>query len=517
VKSDGWPVKKTTVAIGCGEDRIEALYKAFRALGGIGKWVKPGMNVLLKPNVMTAMGTPGVTHIDMLKGLAQLCKEAGAREIMVGENPVCGMPSRKHFELSGYDTALESIGCKVVYFDEEPWVYKVQLDNFCLKDMHVPKSLADADVWITVPVAKTHIACVTTLGLKNSHGILPDEDKARHHRGRAHAGTSLWEKFVDITHACPPHLCVTDMFHAMEGQGPAFGDVVEMKLVVAGEDVVACDAVVEELMGIDSMRESPLIGIAHRRGVGMGDISGIEVVGEKIENHRKKFRRAIWRPDENAPQGLVMLVGDVCYGGCQMILSYLIDVSRFTAAKDAREFGPVYVLCGENPPPPSESRFVLVFGDCAIYSTWHYDYRKKGKKIGPWWARRPGYVDVPGCCPVQLAWFRGYGKLLTGYATVASLTNGVEIVEAEEYTFAEGVPLEKNPRRWTWDNVFAARYAKEIAESNQPKYIYENESLKGDRIQGRNPLTVDRVNPDDFSSIYTVESYGKVMHRRHAP
>src|SRR5574341_2055432 len=294
-------MKKTTVAVGYGEDRIEAINRAFQALGGIGKWVKPGMKVLLKPNLMTSMGTPAITHIDMLKGLAVLCREAGAGEVMVGENPVCGMPARKHFEMSGYDTALESIGCRVVYFDEEPWVYKLQADNFCLRDMHVPKSLAEADLWITVPVAKTHVACVTTLGLKNSHGILPDEDKARHHRGRPHAGTSLWEKFVDITHACPPHLCVTDMFHAMEGQGPAFGDTVEMKIVVAGEDVTACDRVVEELMGIDSLRESPLISISHRRGVGMGDMAGIEVVGEKIENHRKKFRRAIWRPDENAP------------------------------------------------------------------------------------------------------------------------------------------------------------------------------------------------------------------------
>lgn len=510
-------LKKSKVAVGYGNDRIECLRQAFSALGGIGQWVKPGHRVLLKPNIMAAMGTPGITHIDMLKGLYLLCKEAGAREVMVGENPVCGMPSRKHFEGTGYTRALEQIGCKVVYFDEEDWVYRYRPENFCLKDMHIPRAIATSDLWITVPVAKTHEACVTTLGIKNSHGILPDEDKARHHRGRPEAGTSLWEKFVDILATCKPDLCVTDMFQAMEGQGAAFGKIVEPKLVVVSDDVVAGDTVVQELMGIDSLTEAPLTRIAHQRGIGLADISQIEVVGERIENHRRKFVRAKWYPDVDMPEGLVMLVGDVCHGGCQMILRYLIDTCQIALGKEAREFGPTYILCGDNPPPPPEDKFILVFGDCAIYSTWHYRYRQRPKKIGPWWAPRPGYADVPGCCPLQLGWIRGFANLLRGYAPLVSLLDGLEIIEAEQYSFAEGVPLEKNPRRWTWDKEWARKYAHEIAASRPPAYIYAaNENIKGNRLkEGVRPVEMDIALPQDYSRIQTVESYSLKINPKH--
>jgi len=500
---------KTQVAVATGPDRVAAVRKAFELLGGIGRWVKPGHKVLLKPNIMAPQGSPATTHVDTLKGLYLLCKEAGAAEVAVGENSVCGIPPRKAFEFKGVDTALRSLGLRVVYFDEEPWVYRKNLDNFCLKDCHVPRALDEADVWIDVPVAKTHEACLTTLGIKNLHGILPDEDKARHHRGRWEAGSSLWEKFVDILALARPTLTVCDMFQAMEGEGPAFGDLVDMGLIVASEDTVACDAVVEALMGFQKF-EVPLSRIAHQRGLGNADVDRMEILGESIAQRRKIFQRAQWRPDQGSPAGIKLLVGDVCHGGCQMLLRYFIATSSAVYAKDEKEFGRVYILCGDHPPPPPEDRFILVFGDCAIYSTWHYSYRQKPKKIGPWWNPRPAYVDVPGCCPVQMAWLRSFTNLTRGYSPLLGQMDAVEVMEARQYSFAEGVPLEKNPRRWNWDPEFARRYAKEIAASRPPKYIYaENESLKGDRLQGRDPTQLDIVHPTDFKHLTTVESYNR--------
>jgi uncharacterized protein (DUF362 family) len=471
--------RRATVAIGQGDDRIRALRAAFQALGGIGQWVKPGHTVLLKPNMMTAMGTPTVTHVDTLRGLAELCKEAGAKRVLVGENSVCGMNTRTHFEFAGLHDALARCGCEVVYFEEDDWVYVRRDENFCLKDLHLPKSLVEADVWITVPVAKTHEATDTTLGIKNLHGVLADEDKARHHRGRPEMGSSLHEKFVDILLAAKPTLCVCDMFHAAEGQAPAFGDIVEMGLCVASADTVACDAVVEQLMGFDNL-EGSLTRCAHQRGAGQGDIGYIDVVGEPIVKHRRRFRRALWRPTGNEGYGLEVYSGDVCHGGCQMLIRYIIDASKLGFQKDARELGPLYILCGLHPPPPPDDRFVVVYGDCAIYSTWHYSYRQNPRMVGPWWKPRPAYVDVPGCCPLGLQWLWRIHDLVRGYASVMSFLDGIRIYESEQYTFAKGVPPEKNPRRWHYDPAFARRYANEIRDSHPPAYVYANESIKGD-------------------------------------
>jgi len=113
--------------------------------------------------------------------------------------------------------------------------------------------------------------------------------------------------------------------------------------------------------------------------------------------------------------------------------------------------------------------------------------------IGPWWKRRPAYVDVKGCCPVQLEWLRSLSELCDGYEPLLGLMDGVKLIETREYTFAEGVPLEKNPRRWTWDPEWARKYAREIAESRPPKYIYaRNESIKGLTLREKDPY-IDEV------------------------
>ncbi len=117
----GLTTDKSIVSIASGKDRVDAVNRAFEHLGGVGKYVKSGDKVLLKTNMMTAMGVPTITHIDTLKGLFFLCKDAGAKEVIITDKPVCGMPSRMHFEFSGYAKALERMGAKVVYFDEGEW------------------------------------------------------------------------------------------------------------------------------------------------------------------------------------------------------------------------------------------------------------------------------------------------------------------------------------------------------------------------------------------------------------
>jgi uncharacterized protein (DUF362 family) len=470
---------KARVAIGAGRDRIEAADNAMAALGGIENWVKPGDRVLLKPNIMSAGSAPMITHIDLLKGLYCLLKDAGASEVIVGENSVCGLSPRKQMDYTGYHQALLRLGCKVVFFDEDEWVYCRCDDNVCLQDMHLPRSLVEADLWITVPVMKTHIATGSTLGLKNSHGILADEDKARHHRTRPASRTSLWDKFVDILAAARPDLCVMDAFEAMEGQGPSHGHMVQMGLVLASDDVVACDAVTDALMGFANL-ESPLPRIAHQRGLGIADMERIEVVGEPLEKHRRDFIKAVPGDEPgHDPEGLVVLRGDVCRGGCGMPLCLITDTFKKVIGPDLADLGPLYVLCGLDPPEPPDDRFIFVFGDCAIYSTWHMRYRRRPARIGPWWKPKPGYVEVPGCPPLSLVWIREFAKLVTGYAPMMSMTSLVDFVESATFTFGEGVPLEKNPRRWQWDPAFKKRYAKEIAQSGAPDYIYDDERVKG--------------------------------------
>ena len=95
---------------------------------------------------------------------------------------------------------------------------------------------------------------------------------------------------VDINAVLRPKLTVIDGFYALEGPGPIRGYPVKMDLIIAGRDPVATDATACRIMGIDPY-EVYHIRRAYEKGFGEIDSARIHVVGERIENVKRKFRR----------------------------------------------------------------------------------------------------------------------------------------------------------------------------------------------------------------------------------
>jgi hypothetical protein len=81
---------QTQLAIAHGTDRIQTTRAALDALGGMQRFVQKGDVVMLKPNV--AFDRPpalaATTHPDSLRAVAQLVLEAGARQVIVADNPI---------------------------------------------------------------------------------------------------------------------------------------------------------------------------------------------------------------------------------------------------------------------------------------------------------------------------------------------------------------------------------------------------------------------------------------------
>ena len=86
-----------------------------------------------------------------------------------------------------------------------------------------------------------------------------------------------------------PHLAVIDGFEGMEGNGPNDGTPVDHRVCVAGLDWLAADRVGIELMGIDYANVG-YINFCNDTGLGMADLSKIQIIGESIENHRKSYK-----------------------------------------------------------------------------------------------------------------------------------------------------------------------------------------------------------------------------------
>ena len=87
----------------------------------------------------------------------------------------------------------------------------------------------------------------------------------------------------------PGLFAVTDGTFAGDGPGPRAMRWQVKNALLAGADQVAVDAVSARMMGFDPM-SIKFIRLAHEAGLGCGDISGIEIVGEDISRVNWRFK-----------------------------------------------------------------------------------------------------------------------------------------------------------------------------------------------------------------------------------
>jgi uncharacterized protein (DUF362 family) len=155
-------------------------------------------------------------------------------------------------------------------------------DSETLKTITVPRIVTESAV-ISAAKLKTHSATTVTLGLKNLFGLLPDKFKGKYH------AKGISKVVVDINAVVKPVLTVVDGFVGMEGAGPVDGNPVKMDLIVAGRDVVAVDATCCRVMGFDPHNIKHVWRAFER---GLGEVDDVEVVGERVEDVKRVFKRA---------------------------------------------------------------------------------------------------------------------------------------------------------------------------------------------------------------------------------
>ncbi len=267
-----------------------AILESLELIGGIEKIIKPGDKVLLKPNVI--IGYPpekaATTHPSIVGAMIEIIKEAGGVPFVGDSSGAYGFTS-KSLELSGIKKACEEHGAKLVNF-ESTGTYSINVNGRVLKTLNIAKPAIDCDVLVSLPKLKTHALTKYTGAVKNFFGVIPGSGKATIHK-LAPTEESLSQAVVDIYSALKPKLAVMDGITGMEGDGATNGTPIASNVILASFDCVALDAVASELMGF-SCKEIMTTCIAHERGLGIGELERIEVLGEKISGVRKDFKKA---------------------------------------------------------------------------------------------------------------------------------------------------------------------------------------------------------------------------------
>ncbi|MFA0785244.1 MAG: hypothetical protein YYHSYBAR_003635 [Candidatus Fervidibacter sacchari] len=201
----------------------------------------------------------------------RLCFEAGAKEVIVLDYTLD--PARITYEMSGIAKAAQAQGARVVYVGRQDFV-PVEVPKgkiLSAYDVRVLKQVLDADVFINVPIAKTHGSARLTLGMKNLMGIIQD-------RGSWHRSGDLHQCIADFVTAVKPHLTIIDAIRILASGGPKGPGRVEQKdTIIASTDIVAADAYATTLFGL-TPNDVPHIIKAAELGVGVADLKRVKIV-----------------------------------------------------------------------------------------------------------------------------------------------------------------------------------------------------------------------------------------------
>ena len=275
-----------TVSVVKGPRSHETVFKALDLLGNSLKdTVKDSARVLIKVNLIsTKTYESGVTTDPLVvDALIRKFREFHD-EIAVVEADATSTNADEAYKATGLDKICEQNGVPFINLSKVREKVKLKIPNYeVLNEIEVPKMLLDAAI-ISAAKLKTHEETVVTLGMKNMFGLLPEKRKVKFH------SLGISKVIVDINTVLRPKLTVIDGFYALEGPGPIGGYPVKMDLIIAGRDPVATDATACRIMGIDPY-EVYHIKRAYEKGFGEIDSAKIQVVGERIENVKRKFRR----------------------------------------------------------------------------------------------------------------------------------------------------------------------------------------------------------------------------------
>ncbi len=322
-----------------------------------------GKSVFMKPNLVrpNPHEIPGITTDPrVLIALIRLSKEAGAVRVMVGENPGYKLPSETAFELSEMQEDLEKAGAEIIYLDKDEIVRVANPDGRILREMSLPKTVLEADFFINVPKMKTHMHTLATLGIKNLHGLLFDEERLMFHRN------DISYKVVDIYRAIPPHLTVIDGIWAMDGQAPLSGSTIkDMNVIITGQDIVATDSVACETMMI-APEEVDTNRIAHWEGFGEMDLNNIDIKGAKISEVQRRFRRPVLSA-AGIFENILAIESGTCRG-CLSAMRHALD--KMDRDGLLTQLPPLTFFVGipmpNTPNLQNPAGDVWVFGNCAV-------------------------------------------------------------------------------------------------------------------------------------------------------
>lgn len=235
----------------------EAIAAHFEALR-VAEDLKPGMRVLLKPNLLAACDPASAvtTHPALLAGVARWLRAHGVEHITLADSPggpytpaalralyqACGLAPLAELLTLNEDVSYRSRG-----------------------GFNLLTPVLEADYIINCAKLKTHGLTVMTAGVKNLFGCIPGLQKPEWHCRRPSLD-GFANALVDLCETVKPDLTLIDAVDCIEGNGPGGGDVRRMGMTICSRSPYGADEIGAKLMGLPEGL-FPVLQAARRRGL----------------------------------------------------------------------------------------------------------------------------------------------------------------------------------------------------------------------------------------------------------
>jgi uncharacterized protein (DUF362 family) len=253
-----------------------------------------GNRTILKDNIswhlpyLSANTTPW-----QLEGVVRTLREDGYKDLLGLHNQTVVTDAARGDKLNKFHGVYQRYGVPTVNnFDPDcRWVTIEPKSELLViprifGEVKVPEVMIGTNI-VHLPTVKTHVYTTMTGAMKNAFGGLLKDN-------RHWAHTDIHKTLVDLLaiqkQIHPGMFAVMDGTICGDGAGPRAMIPVVKNYMLASDDMVAIDAISAWLMGFDPLADVECIRVAHERGLGVGDVREIQVVGEDISEVNFHFK-----------------------------------------------------------------------------------------------------------------------------------------------------------------------------------------------------------------------------------
>ncbi len=291
-------------------------------IGGLEDVLAHGKRVAIKVNLTggtSARPLPGIpeiesylTHPEVVRALGELLRDAGVKDLYIVE----AVYEKESWPYYGYTDMAKSIGATLVDLNyAEPYKDLVETQSstspLVYDKFKFNPILNEIDAFISVAKMKCHNTAGVTHSMKNLFGLVPyrfytlnnyDTYRSGFHGRGDETRNRVPGTIVDLNRARPIDLSLIDgIWTAEAGEGTWIPAMTQIKpgLLFAGKDPVATDAVATAAMDFDPTTDYPNepfvhavnhLNIAAKLGLGTNKLENIQVVGQKIDEVKMKFK-----------------------------------------------------------------------------------------------------------------------------------------------------------------------------------------------------------------------------------